>query len=59
MAEQIAGIRARLAKLDQEREQAEVECHEAGPRREHAHERATFLRNLFTVRDEWIDRNGL
>jgi DNA invertase Pin-like site-specific DNA recombinase/uncharacterized Zn finger protein (UPF0148 family) len=55
MDDQVQGIRAKLTALDREREEAQAEYTQAGPRRDHTQERADFLRNLFTTRDEYIN----
>src|SRR5260221_705237 len=55
MEEEIAGIRARLEKLTEEREEAEDQRTQVSPRRDRAVERQDFLRNLFTVEHSWFD----
>jgi site-specific DNA recombinase len=51
----VAGIQARLAQLEQEREQAENDGEQAGPPRDHAQARLVFLRRLFSHRDTLFD----
>jgi Recombinase zinc beta ribbon domain/Recombinase len=58
MDEQIAGIRAKLDALDQEREEAEAHGAEVTPQRERAAERQVFLQSLFLAR-EVTDASGL
>ncbi|HET8906639.1 MAG TPA: zinc ribbon domain-containing protein, partial [Ktedonobacterales bacterium] len=54
MDKQIQDIRGRLAQLDKECEQANEESTRAIPRRDHANERAEFLRHIFTQHKFWL-----
>jgi hypothetical protein len=51
MDKQIQDIRDRLAQLDKEHEQAKEASTQAIPRRDHANERAEFLRHIFSRQD--------
>jgi hypothetical protein len=51
----VAGIQARLAQLNNDREEAENDHQHAIPLRDHAQSRAEFLRTMFAVRNRIVD----
>ncbi len=56
MEQQIAGIRARLAQLDAEMEDAQAErTRDTAPRHAHATERVAWLRAMFTARETLVN----